>query len=520
MKFLIAFSAILAVAVGNPGFLYGVHPAPIAYARLVPGAPIGIDGRVVDTPEVAVAKAEHAAAHINERINLANEAVKSAEVIVPATYGASIATPVIAASAVPIIAPATKIVSGAPIGIDGRVVDTPEVAVAKAEHAAAQANERLGLAQEAVKSASADFPIVVSSSPVVYAKFASTGHTSSALEKKKKEGKGKKEGLHTPPPQLLSQVVMQVSILVVLALIASSCKAGYIGPPSSSYAEPQLEAQRAPPRFAPPAPVGQDGNVIDTPEVAQAKAAHFAEFAKAAARAVEESKNQKANFNDSPNLRSPPSLSQSYNSYPSNVQQPSAPLYRQQTYQPTYQQPQPAYQQPISYQNNPLPSPIPSQYNPVPSVNPANYQQTTQYEQPRPNFVNQKNNFVSPAKATFIPAPLAEDGTVLDTPEVAALKAARLAELADAEARAYKYSATAAREFPGSQGQAYQDAHAAGPSPINYNSPTSQFGPSYPSEPARSFGPQHSSFPKSFQPDHGFQSSQNYQQPQYVSGSY
>ncbi|KAI4485039.1 hypothetical protein M0802_012845 [Mischocyttarus mexicanus] len=96
----IALSAILAVAYGNPGFLYGVHPAPIAYARLVPGAPIGVDGRVVDTPEVAVAKAEHAAAHINERINLANEAVKSAEVIVPAaTLGASIAAAPVIASA-------------------------------------------------------------------------------------------------------------------------------------------------------------------------------------------------------------------------------------------------------------------------------------------------------------------------------------------------------------------------------------------------------------------------------------
>ncbi|KAI4485036.1 hypothetical protein M0802_012828 [Mischocyttarus mexicanus] len=326
-------------------------------------------------------------------------------------------------------------------------------------------------------------------------------------------------------PSIQEQRKVKVTLLdthlqiLVLALIASNCKAGYIGPSSSSYGESQLEGQRGTPRFPPPAPVGQDGNVIDTPEVAQAKAAHFAEFAKAAARAVEESKNQKANFNNSPNPRSP--LSQSYNSYPSNIQQSSAPsLYRQQTYQqPTYQQPQPAYQQPVHYQNNPLSS-IPSQYNPVPSVNPASYQQTTQYEQPRPNFVNQKNNFGLPAKATFVPAPLAEDGTVLDTPEVAALKAARLAELADAEARAYKYSATAAREFPGSQGQVYQEPQV-GPSPINYNSPTSQYvGPSYQSEPARSFGSQHSSFPKSFQQDQGFQSSQNYQQPQYVSGSY
>lgn len=40
-------------------------------------APLGVDGRVVDTPEVAAAKAAHAAAHVNERINLANEVARS-----------------------------------------------------------------------------------------------------------------------------------------------------------------------------------------------------------------------------------------------------------------------------------------------------------------------------------------------------------------------------------------------------------------------------------------------------------
>ncbi|XP_012056967.1 PREDICTED: uncharacterized protein LOC105620067 [Atta cephalotes] len=40
-------------------------------------APLGTDGRVVDTPEVAAAKMAHAAAHIHERINLANEIARS-----------------------------------------------------------------------------------------------------------------------------------------------------------------------------------------------------------------------------------------------------------------------------------------------------------------------------------------------------------------------------------------------------------------------------------------------------------
>ncbi|XP_011050676.1 PREDICTED: cuticle protein 18.7-like [Acromyrmex echinatior] len=40
-------------------------------------APLGTDGRVVDTPEVAAAKVAHAAAHVHERINLANEIARS-----------------------------------------------------------------------------------------------------------------------------------------------------------------------------------------------------------------------------------------------------------------------------------------------------------------------------------------------------------------------------------------------------------------------------------------------------------
>lgn len=112
----------------------------------------------MDTAEVALAKAEHAAAHVNERINLAQEAVRSADVlayIAPATSvavigGAQLAEPV---------AVTTKLVPGAPIGLDGRVVDTPEVALAKAEHAAAHVNERLG--HEAARSAVHEQPFVI-----------------------------------------------------------------------------------------------------------------------------------------------------------------------------------------------------------------------------------------------------------------------------------------------------------------------------------------------------------------------
>lgn len=197
-----------------------------------------------------------------------------------------------------------------------------------------------------------------------------------------------------------------------------TCRAAYVG--SSQYGNPLIhpgQPQQIAPNYAPPAPIGEDGNVIDTPEVAQAKAAHFAEFAKAAARAVQEEKNSQQHSSDyNPQISSPTF------SYPS-VQPTTVPYLRQ----ASYQHPTPIYQTP-----NHVQSPI---------YTPLNYQQPQQPQyDARANFVGQKN-YVLPAKTTtFVPAPLAEDGTVVDTPEVAALKAARLAELAEAEARAYKHA--------------------------------------------------------------------------------
>ncbi|XP_017756609.1 PREDICTED: uncharacterized protein LOC108548267, partial [Eufriesea mexicana] len=239
--------------------------------------------------------------------------------------------------------------------------------------------------------------------------------------------------------------------------------------------------------FAPPAPVGQDGNVIDTPEVAQAKAAHFAEFARAAARAAEEAKNQpqSAEFN-------PQVPAQAYN-FPS-VQPTSPNFLRPQS----YQSPAPIYQSAPAMK---IPVPA-STYN---QPNPVAYQ--PQYTG-NSNFVGQQSYAANVKSTPFVPAPLAEDGTVIDTPEVAALKAARLAELAEAEARAYKF----AQEFkPEVQGQAYAGP-AAAPAPYNagqYNSAAARVfpgaAPSYPAaQPA--FGK------PAFQP-------QNYQSQQLV-GAY
>lgn len=78
------------------------------------GAPLAYDGRVLDTPEVAHAKAVHTATH-------AYEAARN-------TLGYA---------HVPTLVPVYA--HGAPIGTDGRVVDTPEVAEAKAAHLAAHA---------------------------------------------------------------------------------------------------------------------------------------------------------------------------------------------------------------------------------------------------------------------------------------------------------------------------------------------------------------------------------------------
>ncbi|XP_015591989.1 cuticle protein 18.7 [Cephus cinctus] len=197
MKVFVVLSALAAVAFARPGGIAGIHSvgpvayaAPLAYARLVPGAPVGVDGRVVDTPEVAVAKAEHAAAHVNEKITLANEAVRSADVIaLSAPVAHAVSAPVVAAPGVVSAYAAGAVASplayaahgglavahgvvglahGAPVGVDGRVVDTPAVAVAKAEHAAAHVNEKITLANEAAKNYAAA-PVVVSaySAPAV-----------------------------------------------------------------------------------------------------------------------------------------------------------------------------------------------------------------------------------------------------------------------------------------------------------------------------------------------------------------
>lgn len=136
----------------------------------MPGAPIGLDGRVVDTPEVSYAKAEHAAAHLNEKLNLANEAVKSADYVAYAASPLVASSPLFATTySAPLAAQLTKYTAGgAPIGLDGRVVDTPEVAYAKAEHAAAHINHNIEHNHESLRNSLQNTPLLIStySSPI------------------------------------------------------------------------------------------------------------------------------------------------------------------------------------------------------------------------------------------------------------------------------------------------------------------------------------------------------------------
>ncbi|RLU19293.1 hypothetical protein DMN91_007850 [Ooceraea biroi] len=234
---------------------------------------------------------------------------------------------------------------------------------------------------------------------------------------------------------------------IFLFALVATCRAAYVGSspyPLVHHGSPQQIA----PNYAPPAPIGEDGNVIDTPEVAQAKAAHFAEFAKAAARAAQDEKNnQSPDYN--PQISSP--------TYSYQAVQPTAVPYLRQA---SYQQPTPIYQTP-----NHVQSPI---------YTPLNYQQPQPHYDARANFVGQKNYALPVKTTTFMPAPLAEDGTVVDTPEVAALKAARLAELAEAEARAYKHASAYPDE---DQSQVYSGS-PAGPAPVNYNPGLGHYGSS------------------------------------------
>ncbi|KAK1123711.1 hypothetical protein K0M31_008408 [Melipona bicolor] len=233
-------AGLVSAALAKPGLL----SAPLV-ATLTPAAAVGPDGRVLDTPEVAVAKAEHAAAHLNERLRLADAAARS----------------VSAQSVQVIAAPAALLVPGAPIGPDGRVVDTPEVTVAKAAHAAAQVNERINLANEAARSAAADLnrPLIVANAIV----------SPAALQAATVGPDGRVQDTPEVAAAKTAHAVAQINERVNLAneAVRSSATLVTAGPTAAAVTVPLAVA-------VPGAPLGPDGRVQDTPEVAAARIAH------------------------------------------------------------------------------------------------------------------------------------------------------------------------------------------------------------------------------------------------------
>ncbi|XP_043274878.1 pupal cuticle protein-like [Venturia canescens] len=118
----IILSAMIAITVAEPQWYGGPsYGAPAGYGG---AAPLGPDGRVVDTPEVAQLKSAHLAALADANARAPkgpgadgawNPAAGPANYAAP-SYGAHYSGP------------------PAPLGADGRVVDTPEVQQAKAVH--------------------------------------------------------------------------------------------------------------------------------------------------------------------------------------------------------------------------------------------------------------------------------------------------------------------------------------------------------------------------------------------------
>ncbi|KAF3420330.1 hypothetical protein E2986_11313 [Frieseomelitta varia] len=126
------FACLILSASALPGYeVYGA-----AYHG--PPAPLAHDGRVIDTPEVAHAKAAHLAAH-------AAEAAKAT----PYGYGDYSDVGKYEDYSGSYVATAHNLYHGppAPLAHDGRVLETPEVAHAKAAHLAAHAEQISKLAQ-------------------------------------------------------------------------------------------------------------------------------------------------------------------------------------------------------------------------------------------------------------------------------------------------------------------------------------------------------------------------------------
>ncbi|XP_048505090.1 spidroin-2-like [Athalia rosae] len=227
-----------------------------------PPAPLAHDGRVVDTPEVAHAKAVHLAAHAHAAARVGNYRSYEDEGGAPeggAFYGGQPVARGHAGYVLPVqvhyahASPVGYRGPLAPLGHDGRVIDTPEVAHARAAHLQAYAHAA-ALASRNVGYSSAEAP----------------SHESQEVRSSGESG----------PSQEQSYYYITLTALSAVALAKpghSGYKSGWnsVYGPSVSYGG----------YHGPSAPLSHDGRVIETPEVAHAKAAHLAAHAEAAAKA-------------------------------------------------------------------------------------------------------------------------------------------------------------------------------------------------------------------------------------------
>ncbi|XP_058175854.1 histidine-rich protein PFHRP-II [Anopheles ziemanni] len=235
-----------------------VHAAPApawnayAYAPVV----LGHNGAPIDTPEVQHAKAAHFAAHAAAKARLHKRSLYASY---PWSYGA--AAPVV-------------------LGHNGVPLDTPEVAHAKAEHAAAHA-KALGYAHPA--GPVPDTPEVAHAKAEHAAAHAAARANQHALAPAVSHSTTHAIHAHHAPAAHYPQHVPVIKNGVPVetpevqhakaAHFAAVAKAGGYAPAHAHSYYPQH------------IPVIHNGVPVETPEVQHAKAAHYAALAEAGARA-------------------------------------------------------------------------------------------------------------------------------------------------------------------------------------------------------------------------------------------
>ncbi|XP_015174388.1 PREDICTED: cuticle protein 18.7-like [Polistes dominula] len=212
MTLLIVLTVLLVMASTEAKYMW----APL-YEYRGPPAPLSKDGRVLETAEVVRARNAHMAAHA-EALSRIREIKRNDYTDRMMMMRPTMVPPIIAPLT---IKTRTRTIAAAPLSPDGRVVDTPEVAQAKAAHLAAHARTTSKLAAAAA-------------SAVTAAQYQLTDYDDHR--------------------NLIYLSPVRVNYAAISPI-------GYRGPL---------------------APIGPDGRVMDTPEVARARAAHM----KARARAI------------------------------------------------------------------------------------------------------------------------------------------------------------------------------------------------------------------------------------------